>query len=355
MTPATSVLRGCRRPLVEEYDTALLDLDGVVYVGPHAVAHAPETLATARRAGMRLAFVTNNAARRPDTVAAHLSELGVEASPDDVVTSAQAAARLVAEAVPAGSRVLVVGGAGLRAALAEHGLVPVSSADDEPAAVVQGFAPEVGWQLLTEGAIAARRGVPWVASNLDLTIPTARGIAPGNGTLVAAVAAAAGRRPQVAGKPELPLHREAVLRTRARRPLVVGDRLDTDIEGANRAATDSLLVFTGVTDPAQLLAAAPALRPTYVSADLRGLLEPAPEVVPEGSGWRCGEWLAVVEAGRLEVTSTAREDLGGGADADHERDIDVDLDAVRAACAAAWSYADGGGEPIDLGALGRAG
>ncbi|MGH8826024.1 MAG: HAD-IIA family hydrolase, partial [Jiangellaceae bacterium] len=257
--------------LARSYDVALLDLDGVVYVGAEPVAHAPESLRAARVAGMHLAFVTNNAARTPEVVAEHLTSIGVNASSDEVVTSAQAAARVLDELLPAGSRVLVVGGDGLVAALAERGLTPVTSADADPAAVVQGFAPDVSWRLLAEGSYAVAAGLPWVASNVDRTIPTARGRAPGNGALVDAVRAATGREPVVAGKPEPPMHRETVLRTGARHPLVVGDRLDTDIEGANRAGVDSLLVFTGVTDPAELISAPPLLRPTYIGLDLRAL------------------------------------------------------------------------------------
>ncbi|OII67010.1 HAD-IIA family hydrolase, partial [Streptomyces sp. CC77] len=267
------------RVLSEAYDTALLDLDGVVYAGPEAVPHAVEALAVARAGGMHLAYVTNNALRTPEAVAAHLTELGVPAAAGDVVTSAQAVARLIAEHVPQGSRVLVVGGEGLRVALRERGLVPVESADDDPAAVVQGYGgPDLPWGRFAEAAYAVARGVPWFASNTDLPVPGARGIGPGNGAAVEVVRIATGgvAEPVVAGKPLPPMHRETVLRTGAQRPLVVGDRLDTDIEGACNGGVDSLLVLTGVTDPAGLLAAVPEHRPTYVDADLRGLLTGQP-------------------------------------------------------------------------------
>jgi HAD superfamily hydrolase (TIGR01450 family) len=323
------MIQGCDRPLAEAYDTALLDLDGVVYTGPHAVEHAVESLADARTAGMRLAYVTNNASRTPAAVAAHLTELGVPAAETDVVTSAQAAARLVAEKVPEGAAVLVVGGEGLVEALRERGLRAVRSLEDGPAAVVQGFAPEVGWKALAEASYAVARGLPWVASNTDLTIPTAGGTAPGNGTLVAAVRAATGVEPEVAGKPLPPMHRETVIRTGAKRPLVVGDRLDTDIEGAVNGGVDSLLVLTGVTTPAELLAAPDHRRPTFVAADLRGLLTPQPEVERRDGGYACGGWLARVEGGVLRL-----DGQGGG---------DDPMDALRALCAAAWSSADPAG------------
>lgn len=325
-------LAGSDRPLAQVYDVALLDLDGVVYVGPAAVPHAAEALGAARRLGLRLAFVTNNAARTPATVAGHLRRLGVSAATEEVVTSAQAAARVVAGLVPAGARVLVVGGPGLVEALAEHGLVAVTSAEDAPAAVVQGYHPDVGWRSLAEGTYAVNRGLPWVASNTDLTIPTPRGRAPGNGTLVQVVASATGRFPVVAGKPELAMHQEAVRRSNAARPLVVGDRLDTDIEGAVRAGVPSLLVLSGVCDPVELVLAAPSRRPTYLSADLRGLLHahPAATAARPGSA-RCGRWQARaggpaglhLEVERTERTLHAAPDDG--------------LDALRAACAATWS------------------
>ncbi len=214
---------GSGQALNEAYDTALLDLDGVVYAGGEAIGHAVPSLAAARDCGMRLAYVTNNALRTPDAVAAHLTELGIPAEAGDVITSAQAVARLIADQVPQGSRVLVVGGEGLRVALRERGLVPVESADDDPVAVVQGYGgPELAWGRFAEACYAVARGVPWFASNTDLTIPSGRGIAPGNGAAVEVVRIATGAEPQVAGKPLPPMHRETILRTGAERPLVVG-------------------------------------------------------------------------------------------------------------------------------------
>lgn len=331
---------GSARPLSEAYDTALLDLDGVVYAGGRAIPHAVESLGTARTGGMHLAYVTNNALRTPDAVAGHLTELGIATQGSDVITSAQAVARLIGEQVPAGSRVLVVGGEGLRVALRERGLVPVESADDEPAAVVQGYGgPELAWGRFAEACYAIARGVPWFASNTDLTIPSGRGIAPGNGAAVEVVRMATGAEPQVAGKPQPPMHRETILRTGAERPLVVGDRLDTDIEGAFNGGVDSLLVLTGVTDGAQLLAAPAHHRPSYIDADLRGLLTGQPEVVAAGDGFRCGGWTATAGEGRLELE-------GDGAS----------LDGLRALCAAAWTAAGEGSCELEGGkALARLG
>ncbi|MFE6703025.1 HAD-IIA family hydrolase [Streptomyces sp. NPDC057718] len=317
---------GSSTALSEAYDTALLDLDGVVYAGGEAIVHAVESLAAARAGGMHLAYVTNNALRTPDAVAEHLTELGVPAEPSDVITSAQAVARLVADQLPPGARVLAIGGEGLRVALRERGLEPVESADDDPAAVVQGYGgPDMAWGRFAEASYAIRRGLPWFASNTDLTIPSARGIAPGNGAAVEVVRIATGAEPQVAGKPLPPMHRETVLRTGAKRPIVVGDRLDTDIEGAFNGGVDSLLVLTGVTDAAQLLAAPPEHRPTYVDRDLRGLLTGQPEVTPAGDAYRCGGWTAAVRADALVLEGEGEP-----------------LDGLRALCAAAWAFAGPG-------------
>lgn len=324
---------GSSTALSEAYDTALLDLDGVVYEGGEAIGHAVESLAEARAGGMHLAYVTNNALRTPDAVAEHLTELGVPAAASDVITSAQAVARLASDQLPPGARVLAIGGEGLRVALRERGLVPVESADDDPAAVVQGYGgPDMVWGRFAEASYAIRRGLPWFASNTDLTIPSARGIAPGNGAAVEVVRIATGAEPQVAGKPLPPMHRETVLRTGSERPLVVGDRLDTDIEGAFNGHVDSLLVLTGVTDAAQLLAAPPQHRPTYVDRDLRGLLTGQPEVTSAGDAFRCGDWTARVRGDEPVL----------------EGDGDP-LDGLRALCAAAWTFAGGGACRLDAG------
>jgi HAD superfamily hydrolase (TIGR01450 family) len=261
-------------------DVLLADLDGVVYAGAGALPYAVESLERAR-SGRRLAYITNNASRTDVSVAAHLTELGLRTSPDEVVTSPQAAMRLLVDRVPAGSTVLVVGGEGLVVEVERAGYVVTRSADDAPAAVVQGFAPEVGWAQLAEAAFALKvpedeGGIPWIATNTDWTIPQARGVAPGNGTLVSAVHTAVGRLATVAGKPEVPIFREAVARFGAQHPLFLGDRLDTDILGANRAGIASALVLTGIDRPKHVLAAPEGSQPTFILGDLRELHEPYP-------------------------------------------------------------------------------
>ncbi|OON82397.1 HAD hydrolase-like protein [Streptomyces tsukubensis] len=324
---------GSAQALSEAYDTALLDLDGVVYAGGEAITYAVESLGKARDGGMHLAYVTNNALRPPDAVAAHLTELGVPAQPADVITSAQAVARLIADEVAEGAKVLVIGGEGLRVALRERGLEPVDSADDDISAVAQGYGgPDLPWSRFAEAGYAVARGVPWFASNTDLTIPSGRGIAPGNGAAVEVVRITTGAEPRVAGKPLPPMHRETVLRTGAKHPLVVGDRLDTDIEGAFNGSVDSLLVLTGVADAAGLVRAVPEHRPTYIDRDLRGLLTGQPAVEEDGEGFRCGGWTASARGGALA--------LDGSGDA---------VDGLRALCAAAWTAGGEGACDLDAG------
>lgn len=306
-------------------DVVLADLDGVVYAGSGALPHAVESLNRARE-GRALAYITNNASRTDASVAAHLSELGLPTTSRDVVTSPQAAMRLLAEKISPGSTVLVVGGDGLVVEAEKAGFVVTRSADDAPAAVVQGFAPDVGWAQLAEAAFALKTpeeegGIPWVATNTDWTIPQSRGLAPGNGTLVSAVHTAVGRLATVAGKPEVPIFEEAVSRFGARHPLFLGDRLDTDILGANRAGIASALVLTGVDRPKHVLAAPEGSRPTYILGDLRELHEPYPEVhVKDG--------VATVRGARVAIDGPDIRILGEG---------DRPIDLVRAGAAAIWS------------------
>jgi glycerol-1-phosphatase len=325
--PRGAGLVDCPVPLWDRYDLAMLDLDGVVYIGPHAVPEVPALLGAAVGAGMRRAFVTNNASRPPAAVASHLAELGVPAEPADVVTSAQAAARLLLDRVGAGATVFVIGGQGLFAALEELRLRPTQSTDDDPVAVVSGYGPDLPWRTVSDGAILVRQGLPWVVSNTDLTVPSSRGPAPGNGVLVRAVAEYADAKPVVAGKPEPTLFQETQRRVGGARPLVVGDRLDTDIEGAVRAGYDSLLVMTGVTT-VEVLAAAPAgCRPSYVGATLAALGHAHPLPRREGDAWGVEGWRAAVTRGRLQVSGEGSVD-----------------DWLRAVAAAAWSHRDETGE-----------
>lgn len=318
--------------LATRFDVALLDLDGVVYIGDHAVAGAQAGLASARAAGMRLAFVTNNAGRPPEAVAEHLSHLGIPAGMEDVITSAQAGARLLAERLAHGSGVLAVGGPGVALAIEREGLTPVRPGDVgalEVAAVLQGFGRDVAWADLAAAAHAVQRGATWVLTNPDLTLPTPEGRAPGNGSLARAVEMAAGRAPDaIAGKPHPALMRAATERTGARSPIAVGDRLDTDVAGARRSGIPALLVLTGICDIAELLAARPEEQPDFVGADLAALtMPPAATRGPEGP-------LAVDGERRL------REARAWIEDGEVRIQCGVDwLAGLQCACAAAWSEA----------------
>jgi glycerol 3-phosphatase-2 len=325
------LLRQSSGELWHDYDLAVLDLDGVVYIGPHAVPGAPGLLAEAAAAGMHLAYVTNNAARPPRTVAEHLTSLGVPAAESDVVTSAQAAARLLAADLAPGAPVYVIGGAGLVEALIEQGLRPVSALEDDPVAVVSGYNPDLLWRTVSEGAILVKSGLPWFAANTDFSVPTPAGHGPGNGVLVQAVSSFSGRTPVVAGKPMPPLFEETRLRVGGERPLVIGDRLDTDIEGAHNAGLDSLLVLTGVTGVAELVEASPQQRPSYISPTLAGLGSRHLAPAHRAGGFELGGWRAVAEHGAVKVD-------GEGEAADWWRVL----------AGAAWAHLDETGESVDV-------
>jgi HAD superfamily hydrolase (TIGR01450 family) len=317
-------------PIVEAHDLVMFDLDGVVYVGGDAIDGVAERIERLRAARRHVAFVTNNASRTPAQVAEKLVGVGVGAADTDVVTSAQAAARVLVDRHGPGARILVLGGEGLRVALVEAGLEPV----DEPggaAAVVSGYGPDVRWREIMRVATLVRDGLPYVASNADLTIPTAYGLAPGHGVLVRTITGFAGVAATVAGKPEKPLMEETVRRVGGDRPIMVGDRLDTDIEGAHAIGIPSLLVLTGVTWLEELATATPELRPSYISPTVEGLFEvhPVPTVGEPGVG--LGGWTASVRDGRLTVT-------GEGSDADW----------WRVAATACWLHLDESGNPADV-------
>lgn len=276
-----------RTPL-DGIDLILADLDGVVYRGKQAIPHAVESLNRAQDS-LRIGYLTNNASRTPESVSEQLNSLGLKTKASDILTSPQAAMRSLRELVSPGAVVLVVGGDGLRRELEQSGYRITESAEDAPQAVVQGFAADVSWKQLAEASFALHNpDVPWIATNNDWTLPTERGMAPGNGTLVSAVHLATGRMPIVAGKPERALFDFARERFDSKNPLMIGDRLDTDILGANRAGVKSLLVLTGADQAKQVLAADPDSRPAFVIEDLRGLHEeyPQPRVEIDADGKR---------------------------------------------------------------------
>lgn len=307
------------QPLARHYGAVLSDLDGVVYAGPSAIPGATEALEKLADLGVALAYITNNASRSSAEVAAHLRELGAPATAEQVFGSALAGAELLAGQVREGATVLVTGSAVLAGHVAELGMVPVRTADPIPDAVIQGFEPTLGWKDLAEAAYAVAGGALWVATNTDMSIPQARGIAPGNGSLVAAVSAATGKVPIVAGKPEAQLFRTAASHLGVENALVVGDRLDTDILGGNRAGMATALVLTGVDTAASALAAVTDQRPTYLLGELEELHQPYPGITVSNGEFACGGSRARVEDGVVIM-------VGGRGN----------LDTWRAGCAAWW-------------------
>ncbi|GAA4286303.1 HAD-IIA family hydrolase [Georgenia daeguensis] len=341
MTAVSAGLLESVQPLASVYDVALMDLDGVCYRGAEPVDHADEGVASARALGQRMMFVTNNAAREPQTVADQLTSLGIPTLAHEIMTSSQAAAAILAAELPEGSLVLPVGGAGLRAALLERGFRLAGSAAEGPVAVVQGFSPDLGWRELTEAAFAISAGARFVATNLDATLPTERGMAVGNGSLVAAVTNATGVVPVSAGKPQPEIFRQATAKAGGTRPLAVGDRLNTDLAGARAAGIPGLHVLTGVSDARDVILAVPEERPSYLAVDLRGLSEPHPAPSPAAEGWwRCG-----AAAARVVGPQPSFELRVGNRTVDLDVDdapVAVSLDGWRCLTAAAWSAVDSG-------------
>ena len=312
---------------IEGKDLLLADLDGVVYRGAKQIEFAVDALTRASTT-MRLGYITNNAARTDATVAEQLASFGLPLEPRDVVTSPQAAVKLLAQTVSAGSTLMVVGGEGLTYELERAGFRVTRSADDSPAAVVQGFAPEVGWAELAEASFALQNNtapdgseLPWIATNTDWTFPLERGTAPGNGTLVSAVHIAVGRLPVFAGKPQTPIFETAFDRFATRNALMIGDRLDTDIQGARAAGIESALVLTGIDRPKQLLAAAEPQRPNYILRDLRELDQPYPATkVGRDQAITVGNAKVKMDAHHVVVVNEG----------------DNRLDLLRAGCEAIW-------------------
>ncbi len=303
--------------LAHDHDCLLLDLDGTVFRGQQPTTGAVETLATI---GSRILFVTNNASRGPAEVAQHLCAMGFTAKPDDVVTSAQSAARLLQEQLPPGAAVLIIGTDSLAAEVRRVGLKPVRQFSDGPVAVVQGHSSQTGWVDLAEAALAIRNGALWIAANIDKTLPSERGLLPGNGAMVAALCTATETKPQVAGKPEPTLLTDALARGKFRTPIVVGDRLDTDIAGANAAGLPSLMVLCGVSTAAETVRAPVGQRPNYIAEDLRALYAPADSL-------RVGPhpaWYVDVGPTAVSVQATGR-------------DPGDPLSVVRATASAVWN------------------
>lgn len=258
--------------LAERYDAFLFDLDGVLYRGGDAIPGAVAAVDGLRRLGRRVAFVTNNSARTPGMVADHLRHVGVEARTAEVETSALATAELLDERRV--RQAFVIGEAGIREALAERRIGVLAGEPEAAEVVVVGWDRGVDYPKLRTASLLIQRGAAFVATNADASYPAPEGRWPGAGAIVAAIETTTGVRAEVVGKPHPPILVSALRRAGGGRPLVIGDRLDTDIAGANGLGWDSLLVLTGIT-ASHDLATAPE-RPTYVAPDLGVLLDDAP-------------------------------------------------------------------------------
>ncbi|MEY8577817.1 HAD-IIA family hydrolase [Corynebacteriaceae bacterium 6-324] len=267
--------------LIEQHDALLLDLDGTVWEGGRAIDGAVDFI---NSCGLPSVYVTNNASRAPEAVAEKLRGIGLKVETADVLTSAQAAVTLAGAHVPQGAKILVIGADSFRDLVRAAGYTVVASADDKPDAVLQGFDPSVDWAQLTEGALAIRQGAKYVASNLDSSLPTERGLAVGNGSLVAAIESATGVSPVSAGKPEPEMFVQAAKLVGAKRPLVVGDRLNTDIAGGNAAAMNTFHVLTGVSHEMELIEASKEYRPNFIGDSLSDMTRSAHELAPGAQG-----------------------------------------------------------------------
>lgn len=328
--------------LIERFDAILSDLDGVVYAGAGAIPGAPEALQGCVERGLKVAFITNNASRSPQQVAEHLQELGAPATSDTVFGSADAGVQLLVDEVnkrgmnhqEAGT-VLIAGSSYLEQQVKAAGFVTLRAKDadghESYGAVIQGFDPTLSWADLAHASYAINRGALWVATNTDFTIPRAEGIAPGNGALVNAVAMATKQRPVVAGKPEPVMFQQAAQALRAKTPVVVGDRLDTDIRGGNAAQIPTVLVLTGIDTVTTALGAITTERPTYIINVLHEFFDPYEAPLKGGhvdeNSWTCGPWTATFDASSDTITLT-----GGSQDSGS-----TDVRAWRAACAAYWA------------------
>ena len=307
--------------LVDQFDSVLFDLDGVVYLGNEAVEHAVTAINQVQAEGFKIGYVTNNSSRTPEAIAEQLRGFGLNATADQVIGSARAGAKMLADRIPAGSKVLVVGGEGLRVEVAALGFEIVSKADESPAAVIQGFAPDVGWTQLAEASYAIQRGAIWLATNQDWTIPREGGIAPGNGTLVSAVHTAVGILPDFAGKPFRPIYVSAMEQLGIERPLFVGDRLDTDIRGARDFGMASACVLTGVATRKELIGSRPEDRPDYIISDLMELFLEYPEIKSTKRGAKC-------RGSEVELLGEKVRIIHGAV---------KHLDTLRAGCQVVWS------------------
>lgn len=259
-------------PIADSYDGFLIDLDGVVWVGHDPVPGSPETLAALREAGKEIAFVTNNPSRPPERYAERIGELGVAIDPSRIVTAGMVTARLAGEAAGPGGSALVLGRTALKEMVAAAGaeLLAVEDGARADVVVVSGYR-DFDYESLKAANFALAAGARLFATSHDPTMPMPEGSWPGTGAILAAVETASGVRAEIGGKPEGHLF-EMALEAIGRPPRVamVGDRLESDIDGGRAAGLETVLVLSGESTGAEAAAAEPA--PTHVIESLAGLL-----------------------------------------------------------------------------------
>jgi 4-nitrophenyl phosphatase len=246
----------------------LIDLDGVVYTGRDPIPGAAGFLAEVQRRGVRFLLVTNNSTTGPELVAERLRQMAIDVTPQEILTSAQAATAYVAAHAQGSTRVLIVGEAGLRQAALEERLEIVE--DEQADWVIAGLDRAFDYEKLTSATRAIMAGAHFVATNADALLPVEGGqVVPGAGSIVAAIQTATGVAPIVVGKPEPGLFEHGLWRLgglRSEQVAMIGDRLDTDVVGGQRAGLRTILVLSGVTSPEEAAQACPA--PDAIALDL---------------------------------------------------------------------------------------
>lgn len=249
----------------------IIDMDGVLWRGRTILDGVPELFEFIEKNQLRYVLATNNATATQEEFAGRLQSASIEIPLENILTSALATASYLAERYPESADVLVIGANGLRQALTEQGFTLVEEAERAQAVVV-GMDPTVDWKRLAEATLAIRAGAFFIGTNPDPSFPTERGQVPGNGAILAALEAASGEKPMVIGKPEPHLYQQAVARLEIEpeKTLILGDRLETDIQGGLNLGAPTALLLTGVTD--QAAAKASDIKPSYVFADLPELL-----------------------------------------------------------------------------------
>lgn len=290
------------------YRGLVCDLDGVVFRGSEPVPGTGDALRDVVAAGGVIAYATNNSSRTIEATTATIADRGSPVEGQHVLTSAVAGAAAIRAELDAGARVLALGGEGVVEALSLEGLESVppafSGSAEIGAGVLQGYGPELRSTDFATGARWLASGVTWVATNTDATLPVEWGEAPGNGAYVALLERTVRRRARAVGKPAPDLYDVCLdrLGVAPAQVLAIGDRLETDIDGALAAGIDSALVLTGVSRPVDVLALAPERRPTFVADSLASLALPYAAPAPlEGGGASCGASVVRVEGAEVVV------------------------------------------------------